>query len=925
MELGDLSNLNHLMLYGNQLTGNIPTSLTNLTDLTSTDIGYNALHTDDNTLRIFLDTKDPDWENTQTFAPENVTANVTSDTSIEMSWTPITYTSDSGGYRVFYSTTPGGPYTLFSATADKSASQMEVTGLNPNATYYFVVQTRTEPHSANQNTVDSEYSVEVSAKTTGNDADTDDDGLADGTEDANHNGIVDSGETDPCNVDTDGDGIQDGTEAGLTLLDIGTDTDGNIFISDTDPNTTTDPLSLDTDQDGMSDGEEDANHNGMVDEGETDPAGADRYVSNSGSNLTGDGTSGNPWQTIQFAIDQVSAGGTIHVADGTYTGAENKNIDFLGKAVALISENGPELTIIDCEGNGRGFYFFRGEDETTIVSGFTITNGHWGGPGGGIYIGHSSPTIDNCHINSNTSLNCGGAINIYGTSSPQIKNCTINGNSAPTGGGIHVSWSSGSTTVLENCIIEENPATVDDGGGIYLQLYHSNPAIISNCIIQNNSSVSKGGGCYIASNCLIIQCVINNNMSGDGGGIYCLSSAASIHDSLFQTNSANYGGAFFNENASPNISNCQFVSNDSGVQGGAIYNYNASSPTISNCIFASNRASWGGGISNQEYSSPIVENSTFWGNAAGTDGGGIYCINSSEPVIKNCILWNDSCGWPYGCSSEIGNYDGITLSTSYSNLQGGYLGIGNIDSDPLFANPENRNFQLLIGSPCIDSGDPNSPPDPDGSRADMGALYFSEKLNLSINTHWYNWATTFPEYQNKIKRYNFVRDGAWWSSLEAADYTTQDDWNNAAWSYPYEITITNCNQSTTYQSGYDELVKKFQSSDAPGLLLLLDIHNDNLNADANAITYDQFYDYVYHIVERYDGDGYDDMPGLTRSVIYFEIGNEVDSANPAHSHNLSLENYVNNRLIPAYRAAKDANPNAVILNAGLAMGGRHGF
>ena len=119
------------------------------------------------TLATFLNGKDPDWEDTQTVAPENVAASTTSDTSVEVSWTPILYTADSGGYQVFYSTSSGGPYTLFDTTADKFASQMEVTGLDPGTTYFFVVQTRTDPHIQNQNTVDSANSQEATAKTTG--------------------------------------------------------------------------------------------------------------------------------------------------------------------------------------------------------------------------------------------------------------------------------------------------------------------------------------------------------------------------------------------------------------------------------------------------------------------------------------------------------------------------------------------------------------------------------------------------------------------------------------------------------------------------------------------------------------------------------------------------------------------------------------
>jgi len=106
--------------------------------------------------------------------------------------------------------------------------------------------------------------------TNSSDADSDDDGISDGSEDANHNGVVDTNETDPCNKDTDGDGIQDGTELGVTTGHA-TDT-GGTFIPDADGGaTTTDPLNPDSDGDGLSDGEEDANYNGKVDEGESDP------------------------------------------------------------------------------------------------------------------------------------------------------------------------------------------------------------------------------------------------------------------------------------------------------------------------------------------------------------------------------------------------------------------------------------------------------------------------------------------------------------------------------------------------------------------------------------------------------------------------------------------------------------------------------
>jgi PKD repeat protein len=187
-ELGNLVNVTQLWIDGNQLKGEIPTGLTNLVKMsyisTCTNIGYNALYTDDNTLRLFLNKKDPGWDTAQTIAPSEVSAEVLTDSSIKVAWTPIPYTANEGGYRVFYGKTAGGPYTFYKTTADKTVSSMTIDGLSPGTAYYIVVQTRTEPNENNNNIVDSEYSKEVSAPTTSaviipNDPDFNNDGKVD--------------------------------------------------------------------------------------------------------------------------------------------------------------------------------------------------------------------------------------------------------------------------------------------------------------------------------------------------------------------------------------------------------------------------------------------------------------------------------------------------------------------------------------------------------------------------------------------------------------------------------------------------------------------------------------------------------------------------------------------------------------------------
>ncbi|MFZ2808072.1 MAG: BACON domain-containing carbohydrate-binding protein [Desulfosalsimonadaceae bacterium] len=199
--------------------------------------------------------------------------------------------------------------------------------------------------------------IETATCTNPNDVDTDDDGISDGVEDANHDGAVDFGETDPCNLDTDGDGIQDGTESGVMSPVVDPDgegpirgTDTGIFVPDADPATTTNPLISDSDGDGLKDGQEDANHNGMIDPGESDPnqieidssggtdlvsvdadedyywtatvnAPADTWITiTAGNSGTGDGT-------VSYSVAKnttcASRTGTITIAGKTYTVNQN--------------------------------------------------------------------------------------------------------------------------------------------------------------------------------------------------------------------------------------------------------------------------------------------------------------------------------------------------------------------------------------------------------------------------------------------------------------------------------------------------------------------------------------------------------------------------------------------------------------------------
>lgn len=207
------------------------------------------------------------------------------------------------------------------------------------------------------------------------------------------------------------------------------------------------------------------------------------------------------YETIQDAINAAFDGDTVLVADGTYTGEGNKNLNFNGKKITVRSENGPENCIIDSEGNGRGFYFEKGEGRDSVVSGFTITGGHVQNGGGGIFLNASSPTITNCIIRGNKA-GWGGGIDIF-RSSPSITNCTIEANSAER-----------------------------IGGGIY---FYSSSPIITNCTISGNTAGLYGGGIYSGvSSPSITNCTISQNMAQlEGGGFYSYYSSSTITNSIF--------------------------------------------------------------------------------------------------------------------------------------------------------------------------------------------------------------------------------------------------------------------------------------------------------------------------------------------------------------------------------------------------------
>src|SRR5262245_53724511 len=88
------------------------------------------------------------------------------------------------------------------------------------------------------------------------------------------------------------------------------------------------------------------------------------------------------YPTIGAALAAAHNGDRIVVADGVYSGPDNRNLDFAGKRIRLTSASGPANCIIDCQDQSRAFYFHRGEPPAVTLEGFTIQNALASGDGG---------------------------------------------------------------------------------------------------------------------------------------------------------------------------------------------------------------------------------------------------------------------------------------------------------------------------------------------------------------------------------------------------------------------------------------------------------------------------------------------------------------------------------------------------------------
>ena len=266
------------------------------------------------------------------------------------------------------------------------------------------------------------------------------------------------------------------------------------------------------------------------------------------------------------------------------------------------------------------------------------------------------------------------------------------------------------TGTVVTCNSGEGPNTVLDGFTVTggepsgMRNVGSSPTV-TNCTFSGNTAFGgggDGGGMFnVQSNPMVTNCTFSGNSADDrGGGVYNLVSSPTVTNCAFSADTADFGGGMFNDFvSSPTVTHCTFSDNTADVRGGGMYNF-VSTPTVTNCTFSGNSAADGAGMANDN-SNSTVTNCTFAGNAAGS-GGGSHNLSSSLTVI-NCVIWGNS-------PDQLFDEPASTTAVLFSDIQGGWPGIGNIDADPLFVDPDNDDYHLSAGSPCIDAGDNTAVP-----------------------------------------------------------------------------------------------------------------------------------------------------------------------------------------------------------------------
>jgi len=386
------------------------------------------------------------------------------------------------------------------------------------------------------------------------------------------------------------------------------------------------------------------------------------------------------FQTIRAGVEAAENGDTVIVAPGRY----QETITFSGNNIVVASQ------------------FLLTGDERLI--GETIIDGADGG-------GHSVVAIREGEAD--------GA---------ELAGFTITGGATDYGGGVYCT---GTSPYLHHLIIEGNHAT-HNGGGLYTT--QNARVLCQNSIIRNNTADFGGGGltCYFSARTVIEDCIISGNEGNYGGGVQCSQSAELV------------------------MRGCTISENDGtdGESAGGVWAWNNASVTLENCSVIGNIADWTSGFR-------IWRTNMFLDHVliAGNEGRELITYESENEnqifsmtnvtiadnqysprrllylvgpgiSLTNSILLVEEEDFPVAILNGALTvaYSMISNRDSLFSISQPEWGEGVFDEDPQFIDRENGDYHLIPGSPCIDTGDPEAENDPDGTRRDIGAFAYSQRI-----------------------------------------------------------------------------------------------------------------------------------------------------------------------------------------------------
>ena len=239
------------------------------------------------------------------------------------------------------------------------------------------------------------------------------------------------------------------------------------------------------------------------------------------------------------------------------------------------------------------------------------------------------------------------------------------------------------------------------GGGMYNN--NASSPVLSNVAFINNQAQERGGGLFFYQGSPVLTGItFTDNYAGlKGGGLFNGNSNLFLRRAVFSGNqSGESGGAIYNFSSPAQISEVTFTNNTAVLFGGGLYN-NLSNPNLTSITFSGNSSSSGGAVYNAENSHPLIVSITFVDNVAGQAGGALFNSYSTAD-ITNSIIWGNIPDAISGSQSLV----------TYSIIQGGFAGTGNLDVDPDFVPPDGSDpfisiYPLQPGSPAIDSGNPD--------------------------------------------------------------------------------------------------------------------------------------------------------------------------------------------------------------------------